>query len=80
MHADGPNMLLHFDFCFVLRAVEGSQHMFSWVLILKDDFSRLVEVIACMVPTAEVVVTALLDWFKRHGIVRNWMCVVRKNG
>ncbi len=74
LHADAPGGLLHFDFCFVLKAVEGSKHGWSWVLILKDDFSRLIEIVACMVPTAEVVVTALLDWFKRHGIVQNWMC------
>jgi hypothetical protein len=70
--ASAPNQLLHFDFYFVRQPPVDSTHGMSYILVLLDDFSRFAECIACDAATAAHVVTALLDWFKRFGIVHQW--------
>jgi ribosomal protein L21E len=44
----------------------------EYVLVLVDSFSHYVELIPTPSATAEHVVTALLDWFKRFGICHRW--------
>ena len=54
---------------FIGKILSGFTHAFQYVLVIKDDFSNFVELIACESAHHFVVVEALLNWFKRFGIV-----------
>ena len=69
LQAQAPNEVLHFDFFFVAEAVDD----WKYVLVLKDGLSHFVELIACTGTSSEVVVEALLGWFKRFGCVQTWV-------
>ncbi|KAF0683207.1 Aste57867_24725 [Aphanomyces stellatus] len=68
-HAERANEGLHFDFLFM----GDSFGPMKYILVLKDDLTHFCELIACEAPTADVVVTALLDWHKRFGIPETWI-------
>lgn len=53
----------------MMDGVGGSKY----VLILKDDFSRYVWLIAMAEANAENTTKALLSWFASFGIVRTWV-------
>jgi transposase InsO family protein len=67
--ATKPNEQLIFDF---LSMTEGAGGL-KYVLVLKDNMSGYVELVACVRATSEEVYQALLDWFKRFGVVRQWV-------
>ena len=46
---------------------------FTYLLVLKDDFSKFVELIPSNTADAEVVVESLLNWFSRFGVVPIWV-------
>ncbi|KAE8951185.1 hypothetical protein PF011_g33033 [Phytophthora fragariae] len=50
-----------------------SESGLKYVLVLKDNMSGYVELIACPNPTADYVYTGLMDWFKRFGVVLQWV-------
>ena len=60
MHAERPNILLHYDFLYVFN---------SYVLVLKDDHSKLLELTHAAAANHFVVVEALLAWYSRNGLV-----------
>ncbi|KAE9134746.1 hypothetical protein PF010_g2345 [Phytophthora fragariae] len=45
----------------------------KYVLLLKDNMSGYVELVACVQATSDEVYQSLLDWFKRFGVVRQWV-------
>ncbi|GMF60742.1 unnamed protein product [Phytophthora fragariaefolia] len=67
--ATNPNELLQFHFLTMIK--DG--HSTKYVLVLKDGMSGFVELVACEVATGDQVYISLLDWFKRYGIVRQWV-------
>jgi hypothetical protein len=69
LRATKPNELLHFDF---LTMVKGEGGM-KYVLVLKDGMCGFVELMPCIHATADQVYQGLMDWFKRSGIVLQWV-------
>ncbi|KAE8886173.1 hypothetical protein PF003_g29779 [Phytophthora fragariae] len=67
--ATKPNELLHFDFLTMIKDDHGTKY----VLVLKDGMSGSVELVACVAATGDQVYISLLDWFKRYGIVHQWV-------
>merc|ERR1712164_189410 len=65
IQGEAPNQVLHFDYFFVSEA----ENNWTYVLVLKDGLSHFVELVGSRSTSSEVVVDALLDWFKRFGIV-----------
>lgn len=45
------------------RATDGQMY----VLVIKDELTHYVELIACTAPTSSVAATGLMDWAKRFG-------------
>ncbi|GMF23670.1 unnamed protein product [Phytophthora fragariaefolia] len=45
----------------------------KYVLVLKDGMSGYVELVACLQATADTAYQALIDWFKRFGVVHQWV-------
>jgi transposase InsO family protein len=69
LHATRPNEILHFDYLSLPESTTGEQY----ALVLKDDMSGFVELIACPRATAEETCTGLIDWFNRYGPVFQWI-------
>jgi hypothetical protein len=69
LEATAPNMVLHFDFLELPVSYDG----YKYVLVLKDGMSGFAELIPCKTCTAEEVVDALGDWFKRYGPLHQWV-------
>jgi hypothetical protein len=69
IQAEEPWKVLHFDFYFVGEATNG----WKYVLVMKDGLSHFVELVGCATTSSGVAVEALLDWFKRFGIVPTWV-------
>jgi len=63
LHASRRNQIIHYDFLFVKNT-----RKFSYVLVLKDDLSRFVELVPSKRTDDVVVVHALVDWYKRFGV------------
>ncbi|KAG6574671.1 DNA/RNA polymerase [Phytophthora cinnamomi] len=68
LRATKPNEQQHFDF---LSMAEGAGGL-KYVLVLKDNMSGYVELVACVQATSDEVYQSLLDWFKRFSVVRQW--------
>lgn len=69
LHANRPNQIIHYDFLFISKIKKGISHLSQYILVLKDDFSHFVELVVCETADHVIVVNALIDWFKRFGIV-----------
>jgi Integrase zinc binding domain len=65
MHADAPNKMLHFDFCYI--GIGIGQH--SYVLVLKYDLSSWTRLVPCKAATAVITAEALVNWFAEFGVV-----------
>ena len=63
------NEIFHFDFLSMPKGINS----FCYVLILKDGISGFSEFVPTTTATTEVIVHALLEWVKRHGIVLWWV-------
>ncbi|GMF39033.1 unnamed protein product [Phytophthora fragariaefolia] len=68
-HATRPNEVLHFDYLSLPTSSHGTKD----VLVLKDDMSGFVELVECSAATASETADALLAWFKRFGVVTQWV-------
>ena len=69
-HAASSNLILHWDFLFVQRAEQGvSKHGYSYILCLKDGYDSYCELVSCTSCNTEAAVEALMEWFKRYGVV-----------
>jgi hypothetical protein len=60
------------DFYFVEKPLADAGHSMSYILVLMDDYSRFVDLIACESANAAAAVSALLAWFSRFGSVPHW--------
>lgn len=69
LHAVKPNMLLHFDYCYMSKGENG----FEYVLIMKDDHSSYVWLTPTKETTAEVTAEVLIKWFASFGVVNHWV-------
>ncbi|KAE8999859.1 hypothetical protein PR001_g18944 [Phytophthora rubi] len=69
LRATQPNEVLHFDFLSLPASSTG----LHYVLVLKDGMSGYTELVGCPAATADEALSALVDWFKRFGIVYQWV-------
>ena len=69
IHARTPNEVLHMDFMKITAASEGEPSNAEYVLVLKDGFSKFVDLVPCARADAASTVDALMAWFKNHGVV-----------
>ncbi|POM77826.1 Hypothetical protein PHPALM_4727 [Phytophthora palmivora] len=63
------NATLHWDFLTMGDSFGTSRY----VLVLKDEATHFVELVACDSPTSEVAATAILDWYSRYGVPGLWI-------
>ena len=73
LQATQPNQVLHFDFLFIREPPADSKHGMRYVLVLKDNFSRFLELTPSASADSHTVVQALLGWFSRYGLVPTWV-------
>lgn len=64
----GPNQLLHFDYLYL-----GSSGGMLYLLVIKDGFSGVCELVPCAAPDSESAGQALVEWFSRYGQPRVWV-------
>lgn len=69
MHAEKPNELIHFDFCFM----EKSKRHPQYVLVVKDDLSSYCWLYVCDNADSNTVVEALINWFATSGVSWKWI-------
>ena len=68
MVATEPNQVLHLDFLYV-RDAGGEPGVPEYLLVMKDGFSKYVDLWPCLSADAVVVVEALVSWFAKFGVV-----------
>jgi hypothetical protein len=73
IHGTTPNAVLHFDFVYIRAVPKSASHSYTWVLVLKDDYSRWVELVPATAADAYTAATALMDWMKRFGAAPIWV-------
>jgi hypothetical protein len=71
-HGERPNHMIHFDYLYMGEEM-GDDEGAKYVLVLKDDYSGFTELVWSPTATADVVVEHLQAWFKRFGVVLNWV-------
>ncbi|KAG3194621.1 hypothetical protein PC128_g9193 [Phytophthora cactorum] len=69
MHAERPNELIHWDFLYMGDSTSGE----TYVLVIKDDASKLVWLVPCEAADAETIFHCLTDWFSIFGVCRTWV-------
>lgn len=62
LHGERPGQVLHFDFLYVQAPSEGWYHEYRYILVIKDDYSGLVDLIPCVTCDHKVIVEALRRW------------------
>ncbi|KAF0697429.1 Aste57867_11909 [Aphanomyces stellatus] len=67
--AERRNEGLQFDFLYMGDAWDGSKY----VLVLKDDLTHFVKLIACDSPTSQVAVDAYMEWSALFSVPRVWI-------
>jgi transposase InsO family protein len=70
-HADAPGVLLAVDFLYIGAPSSSASHKYSWLLVVRDDFSGFCTLTPAESCTARVVVDSLLSWFANFGVVRH---------
>ncbi|KAH9110622.1 hypothetical protein LEN26_013685 [Aphanomyces euteiches] len=60
---------LHFDFLFMGETWKGSKY----VLVLKDDLTHFVKLVACDSPTSQVTVDAIMEWSALFFVPQVWI-------
>ncbi|OWZ12192.1 LOW QUALITY PROTEIN: hypothetical protein PHMEG_00014683 [Phytophthora megakarya] len=68
-HTFERNATLHWDVLTLGDSFGSSRY----VLILKDEATHFVDLVACDDPTSTVAVTAILDWYSRFGAPEVWV-------
>jgi hypothetical protein len=67
LHATDRAKLLMFDFLYIGSLPKASKHDYQYILVLKDGYSGLVELIPCASAEHEIVVQSILLWCARGG-------------
>lgn len=70
LHAKEPDRILHFDY---LDLPPDEIFGFTKLLVLKDDFTGMVELYPTDSADAEHVAASMCEWFSRHRIARIWV-------
>jgi hypothetical protein len=73
MHATSRNEILHYDFIHIGSSDQG----YSYMLVIKDDFTGFVDMFPCQSPTRETVITSLLKWYSLFGVA---LCHISDQG
>ncbi|POM73688.1 hypothetical protein PHPALM_9442 [Phytophthora palmivora] len=63
------NSTLHWDF----RTLGYSFGTSRYVLVMKDEATHFVDLVACDSPKSEVAASATLDWYSRFGVPNGWV-------
>ncbi|RAW25519.1 hypothetical protein PC110_g18060 [Phytophthora cactorum] len=63
------NQALHWDFLY-LRESNGE---LKYPLVMKDDASHYCELVMCETPTSTVEADAIMKWYSRFGIPKDWV-------
>jgi hypothetical protein len=61
VHGRYPSQVLHFDFLYMHPGPK------PWVLVIRDDFTGMVQLTCTEVPESEIVAKSLLKWRSQHG-------------
>jgi transposase InsO family protein len=69
MHATGPNQIIHFDYLKLPLAYNG----WTYILVIKDDYSQKVKLVGHEAADAECTAKALMHWFSQNRIVETWI-------
>ena len=69
LHSDRPNGLLHWDFVAMGLAHTGEEYL----LVIKDDASKMVWFFPTVTATAVCVKQCLLQWFAVFGVCYEWV-------
>lgn len=67
-HATERFQILHVDYLFIRGSQENDPYAYQYVLVLMDDYSKLVQLTPAEAPTAEVAVDALLRFEAAHSL------------
>jgi hypothetical protein len=62
LHGTKPNEVLHFDYLYIRAAKGDGVQGHQWVLIIRDDFTGLVQLTSTVTPDSHVTSEALLRW------------------
>ncbi|POM68944.1 Hypothetical protein PHPALM_14828 [Phytophthora palmivora] len=68
--ASQRNQCLHVDYIY-LGASYGNDC--NYVLVLKDELTHYCKLVPADTPTSTVAATAILDWYKRFGLPKEWI-------
>jgi hypothetical protein len=63
-----PGEVIHMDFLFIADN-KRSKHIHKYILVLKDDFSGLIEMIPCEFADHFIVVDSIQMWQARYGLI-----------
>lgn len=67
-----PNQSIHFDFKHIRQPTPDTLNGYKSVLVIIDRFSKFVELVPVAKENSESVALALLEHFKRFGVVKHW--------
>lgn len=70
LHASEPDRILHFDY---LQLPAETVFGFNYLLVLKDDFTGMVELFPSTSCDAIHVANSMTEWFSRHRIARTFI-------
>ena len=65
--------VIHFDYMYIGANPEGTCHDFEYVLVIKDDYSGLVELVPCARADARHCAEALLWFFARYATPQHFI-------
>ena len=68
IHGSKRGEVLHYDYLNVGPSSDEYEHVYKYVLVIKDDFSGFVELVPCSNADSSHVVKALLYWYSRYGV------------
>jgi hypothetical protein len=70
LHASQPDEIIHFDYLDLPR---DGVYGFTKLLVVKDDFTGMIELYPTDSADASHVAKSLAEWFSRHDVARVWI-------
>ena len=68
-----PNEIIQFDWMYMLPNKNNALHDYVYLLVIKDVYSRFVELYPSAHADALNTAIALQRWFSRYGVVKKWI-------
>jgi transposase InsO family protein len=65
IHATHRGQVVSMDYLYIEKPSVDSPHQYSYILVLKDDYSGYVELVPCSSPSSDEAATALSWWIAR---------------